>query len=154
MVSRICRDLIWRLSPERGDDGTVSEHLRRLIRQFRELTHLPVEFVEHGDVTRLGRGERDALVKTFREALANIAKHARATQASVRIEVRAHDVLFEVTDDGVGPPPAAGGSLLVGAAGHFGLRQMLERIEALGGSLELDHGVPTGFRLRGVLPLR
>lgn len=93
-------------------------------------------------------------MKTFREALANIAKHARATQAAVRIEVRAHEVLFEVTDDGVGPPLGATGSLLVGASGHFGLRQMLERIEALGGSLTFDRGVPTGFRLRGVLPLR
>src|SRR5438093_239682 len=99
------RDLIWRLSTDRSDDGwSVSEQLQRLIHQFRELTRLPVRLVEEGDVTRVGRGEREALVKTFREALANIAKHARATQATVRIEVRAHDVLFEVTDDGVGPP--------------------------------------------------
>ena len=52
-------------------------------------------------------------MKTFREALANIAKHARATQATVRIEVRAHDVLFEVTDDGVGPPAGTDVSMLV-----------------------------------------
>jgi signal transduction histidine kinase len=150
MMSQI-RDLIWRLSPERGDDGSVSDHLKRLIRQFRELARLPVGFVEEGDLTRLGRGERDALVKTLREALANIAKHARATRAAVRIEARAHDVLFEVTDDGVGPPP---GALGLTASGHFGLRQMRERIEALGGSVDFERGVPTGFCLRGVLPLR
>ena len=143
------RDLIWRLSPDRDGDGMVSEHLRRLIRQFHELTRLPVELVEQGDLARLGRVEQDALIKTFREALANIAKHAHATQATVRIEVRAHDVLFEVTDDGVGP-----GSLLALDTGHFGLRQMLERIEALGGSLEFHRALPSGFRLQGVLPLR
>jgi len=150
MMSQI-RDLIWRLSHDQGDEGSVSDHLKRLIRQFRELTRLPVEFVEQGDLTRLGRGERDALVKALREALANIAKHARASRAAVRIEVRAHDVLFEVTDDGVGPPP---GGLGFSDSGHFGLRQMLERIEALGGSLDFERGVPTGFFLRGVVPLR
>jgi len=149
------RDLIWRLSTDRSDDGwSVSEQLRRLIHQFRELTRLPVQLVEEGDVTRLGRGEREALVKTFREALANIAKHAQATQATVRIEVRAHDVLFEVTDDGVGPPVGTDVSRLAREPGHFGLRQMVERIEALGGRLEFDGALPSGFRLRGILPLR
>jgi signal transduction histidine kinase len=87
----------------------------------------------------------------LREALANIAKHARASRAAVRVEVRAHDVLFEVTDDGIGPPP---GALGLTDSGHFGLRQMLERLEALGGSVDFERGVPTGFCLRGVLPLR
>ena len=105
-------------------------------------------------MTRLGRGEREALVKTFREALANIAKHARATRATLRIEVRAHDVLFEVTDDGVGPPAGTDASRLAREPGHFGLRQMVERIEALGGCLEFDGALPSGFRLRGILPLR
>ena len=123
----------------------MSEHLRRLIRQFRELTHLPVEFIEQGDVARIARGSEEALVKTLREALANIAKHARATRAAVRVEVRAHDVIFEVIDDGVGPPPGAGGSLLMSDSTHFGLRQMVERVESLGGRLEFDRGVPTGF---------
>ena len=149
------RDLIWRLSTDRSDDGwSVSEQLQRLIHQFRELTRLPVRLVEEGDVTRVGRGEREALVKTFREALANIAKHARATQATVRIEVRAHDVLFEVTDDGVGPPAGTDASRLAREPGHFGLRQMVERIEALGGCLEFDGALPSGFRVRGILPLR
>jgi signal transduction histidine kinase len=48
MMSQI-RDSIWRLSPDRDDDdGAVSEHLRRLIRQFRELTSA-------GRVHRAGR---------------------------------------------------------------------------------------------------
>jgi len=153
-MMRQIRDLIWRLSTDRSDDGSVSEQLRRLIHQFRELTRLPVDLVEEGDVTRLGRGEREALVKTFREALANIAKHARATRATLRIEVRAHDVLFEVTDDGVGPPAGTDASRLAREPGHFGLRQMVERIEALGGCLEFDGALPSGFRLRGILPLR
>ena len=38
--------------------------------------------------------------------------------------------------------------------GHFGLRQMVERIEGLGGRLEFDGALPSGFRVRGILPLR
>src|SRR5262249_54752130 len=112
MMGRI-RDLIWRLSPDQGRPDALPEQLRRLIHQFRELTRLPVEFIEQGDVAGLGPSEQEALVKTVREALANVAKHARATRAAVRIEVRTDDVLFEVTDDGVGPPPGTHGALPV-----------------------------------------
>jgi len=45
-------------------------------------------------------------------------------------------------------------SRLAREPGHFGLRQMVERIEALGGCLEFDGALPSGFRLRGILPLR
>jgi GAF domain-containing protein len=153
MMGRL-RDVIWRLTSDREGEGTVSEHLRRVVHQFQELTHLPVDLVEEGDVARLGWAEREPLVKTFREALANIAKHARATRATARIVVRPPDVLFEVADDGVGLPPGANVAGLAQEPGHFGLRQMLERIEALGGRLEFGRAVPSGFRLRGSLPLR
>src|SRR5207249_311131 len=127
LMMRQIRDLSWRLSTDRSDDGSVSEQLRRLIHQFRELTRLPVDLVEEGDVTRLGRGEREALMKTFREALANIAKHARATRATLRIEVRAHDVLFEVTDDGVGPPAGTDASRLAPEPRPFAWRRRRSR---------------------------
>jgi signal transduction histidine kinase len=78
------------------------------------------------------------------EALANIAKHARASHASVRLETREGVLTAEVTDDGRGGADLAGGS---------GLRGLADRVEALGGRLRIDSPSGRGTRLTAELPL-
>jgi signal transduction histidine kinase len=67
----------------------------------------------------------------LREALTNIARHARATTASVTLEVAGRECRLEVHDDGRGMvgSPAPGG-------GH-GLPNMASRAEGLGGDFEV-----------------
>jgi signal transduction histidine kinase len=62
------------------------------------------------------------------EALANIAKHARAGSASVRVARAGGRLLVEIEDDGVGGADPAHGT---------GLRGLADRVEALGGTLRL-----------------
>ena len=71
----------------------------------------------------------DELVATLREALSNVARHARATRVDVEVEVSG-DVSLRVSDNGVGPPA---NEL---SAGN-GLRNMGDRAAMLGGTLEL-----------------
>jgi two-component system NarL family sensor kinase len=84
-------------------------------------------------------GLRDELVLSVaRELLNNAAKHAEAD--TVQITVARHDgaVLLEVTDDGRGLDPEA-----VAAApmrGHIGLASLTQRVEAVGGTLDLGRG--------------
>jgi len=78
------------------------------------------------------------------EALANIAKHAQASSASVRLDTRAGGLTVEVTDDGRGGGDPAGGS---------GLRGLADRVEALGGRLRLESPPGRGTRLTAELPL-
>jgi PAS domain S-box-containing protein len=82
---------------------------------------------------------------TVAEALANAAKHARAT--AVRIAVRAGDgaVLVEVSDDGVGGASGREGS---------GLRGLRDRVEALGGVFRLDSPASGGTRIAAEIPTR
>ena len=72
------------------------------------------------------------------EALANIAKHAQATSAAVRVERRAGRLEVEIRDDGVGGADPGGGGLT-------GLRK---RVEALDGTLLISSpsGGPTILR--------
>ncbi len=79
-----------------------------------------------------GTGEEAAehLLSTLREALANVARHARAGRVDVVVRVGEH-VELQVADDGVGPP----GPVRPGA---HGLRNMADRAEALGGSFALE----------------
>jgi PAS domain S-box-containing protein len=78
------------------------------------------------------------------EALTNASKHAAARR--VRIDVRDLDgeVLVEVADDGVGGADRDAGS---------GLRGLGDRVEALGGSLEVESPPGAGTRLKARLPL-
>ena len=82
---------------------------------------------------------------TCSEALANAAKHARASRVTVVVEPRDDRLLVEVADDGVGGADLEGGS---------GLRGLVDRIEALGGRLKLDSAPGRGTRVIAVLPLR
>jgi signal transduction histidine kinase len=78
------------------------------------------------------------------EALTNVAKYARAGQASVALTLSDGVLRLCVTDDGVGgADPAAGTGLL-------GLR---DRVDALDGRLEIDSPVGGGTVLTAILPL-
>lgn len=78
------------------------------------------------------------------EALANIAKYARASHASVRLETGEDVLVVEVADDGAGGADPAGGS---------GLRGLADRVEALGGRLGIDSPPGHGTRITAQLPL-
>jgi signal transduction histidine kinase len=78
------------------------------------------------------------------ESLANIAKYAQATQASVRVSEELGRLVVEVRDDGRGGADEAAGS---------GLRGLRDRVGALDGRLELDSPPGLGTRVRAELPL-
>jgi signal transduction histidine kinase len=79
------------------------------------------------------------------EALANVLKHSRARSAAIRLEcLPAGRLLVEVRDDGSGFDPST--------TGLSGLRGLADRIDAVGGRMELTSGPLTGTVLRAYLP--
>jgi PAS domain S-box-containing protein len=102
-----------------------------------------------------GRLDQDLEVLVFRvvqEALANVAKHSRASSVRVRGRRAGPALLVEVVDDGVGFDQAAAHRHAVGT-GHIGLRSMAERVEAAGGTLSIDTAMARGTRVRIQLPV-
>jgi signal transduction histidine kinase len=85
-----------------------------------------------------------AVYYTVAEALANVAKHAEATAATVSVSSLNGQVVVEVADDGVGGAAEGGGS---------GLRGLADRIEALGGALSVESPLRQGTRLRAQIPI-
>jgi len=77
------------------------------------------------------------------EALTNVARHAEATSAVVELERNPGALIVEVRDDGVGGASADGGS---------GLRGLADRVEALGGRLQVWSPEGRGTRLRAEIP--
>jgi signal transduction histidine kinase len=77
------------------------------------------------------------------ESLANIAKHARATKASVEVTRTEDGIRVEIVDDGVGGADTERGS---------GLRGLADRVEALGGRLRIWTPAGGGTRVRAEIP--
>ena len=78
------------------------------------------------------------------EALANIAKHAAAAHVTVAVAAGDGRLRVEIADDGVGGADPARGS---------GLRGLLDRVETLGGTLQVESVPGRGTRLAAEIPL-
>jgi len=79
------------------------------------------------------------------EALANVAKYAQATTATVSVTIDRERLHVEVADDGVGGADASAGS---------GLRGLDDRVQAFGGSLRVISPPGQGTQILAELPLR
>ena len=79
------------------------------------------------------------------EALSNITKHADATSAVVEVAVASGVVTVSITDDGSGDIDLRRGS---------GLRGLMDRVDALGGRLEIRRSASGGTRVAASLPIR
>ena len=104
----------------------------------------PVPVTVEASDARLPGPVESAAYFVVSEALANVAKYAHATRASVTVEQMNGDLTVEVVDDGVGGADVARGS---------GLRGLEDRLAALDGSLSLDSPAGRGTRLRARIPV-
>jgi PAS domain S-box-containing protein len=119
--------------------GGVGPALRTLARR----SAIPVELDVTTDV-RLAEPIEIAAYFVASEALANAAKHAKASSIEVSLALRDGGLLLSIRDDGVGGADAGRGSGLVG---------LQDRVEALGGTIKIDSPPGGGTSLVVMLPL-
>ena len=93
----------------------------------------------------------EQLLPTLREALANVGRHAKATQAEVLVSGTVDRLVLEVSDDGIGPAHHTSAERS-DHSGH-GLVNMARRAEQLGGTCELRAGPSAGSTLVWEAPL-
>jgi signal transduction histidine kinase len=104
---------------------------------------VPVEVTEV-PTRRLSPALESTAYFVVSEALANIAKYASATRATVSASCPGDSLRIEITDDGVGGADPARGS---------GLRGLADRVAAIGGTLSIDSPAGGGTRLVAELPI-
>lgn len=142
-VRRIALDL----RPSLLDELGLAAALRRFAREQHERYGIAVTVLAEVP-ERLSRQVETVLYRVAQEALTNVVRHARATEASIVVTVSRGSVQLVVEDDGVGFDPAA-----LAPAERIGLIGMRERLELLGGSLRLESAPGGGCSVHGRLPL-
>lgn len=100
--------------------------------------HVTVE--DDGQIPPLDEGMRVTLFRGLTELLLNVVKHARAKNTHVRLCREDSVVKIEVNDDGIGFDPS-------GDARGFGLFSIRERLNRLGGGLEVESASGQGTRI-------
>ncbi|MGY1631387.1 sensor histidine kinase [Geodermatophilus sp. SYSU D01186] len=97
---------------------------------------------------------QEDLYRIVQEALHNVVKHARATEADIRVDRPGGGVRVEVTDDGCGgtPDPAPAPDAGDRPRGRLGLVSMRERAERWGGQLAAGPRPFGGWRVQVTLP--
>jgi signal transduction histidine kinase len=120
-------------------EGGLGPALKTLARR----SAVPVE-LELGSDRRLPEPVEVAAYFVASEALANAAKHAHATVIHVHLEARDGIARLEIRDDGVGGAKPGRGSGLIGLS---------DRVEAIGGTVELTSPAGSGTSLLVELPI-
>jgi signal transduction histidine kinase len=133
-----------------GLDGQrLTEALPRYCADFSRETGLPVTIEIDPAADTLRPLAAETLWRIALEALTNVQRHAQATAVGLRLTVAGDRASLVVSDDGIGLPPNA-----ERLPGHYGMRGMRERVEALGGTLTLSgNGDGRGTSIRADIPL-
>lgn len=115
--------------------------------------NMPYDFLDDGEPKPLSEDAQVLLFRSVREVLINILKHARAHKVTLDIRREGGSIRIAVTDDGVGFDTDEVLSLPTRHHG-FGLFSIRERLDCIGGALEIDSRRGAGSRFILVAPLK
>lgn len=146
------RLISYNLRPPALDKFGLDTSLQGYCREFSHRTGLPVAYEGNSQLPKLSDAQAITLYRVVQEALTNVAKHARATQAKVMLTYKSGLLTVKVIDDGVGFHFSSEDSTVFGAVNGIGLIGMRERLELLDGELWLRQA-KQGARLIAHLPV-
>jgi CheY-like chemotaxis protein len=113
--------------------------------------HLAVEVRLSQEHLPLSYDQAILLYQSVRELLLNVVKHAQTNRATVSFAVEQASMVLQVEDHGRGFDSALLQTRIGGD--HFGLFSIQERMEAMGGRLQVESTIGHGTRMTILLPL-
>ena len=148
------RRFVWALRPPALDGASLPEALSRLASRWSEESGVDARATVTGTAQPLSPDVEVALLRASKEALANVRKHADASEATITLSYMDDLVMLDVHDNGrgfvlansLGPENGKHG-------GGFGLAGMRQRVEQLGGTLSIESAPGEGATLVVELPV-
>ena len=146
LTSDLCSPTLHELGLEAGIREWLNEEVQRV-------HGIKTEFIDDGSPRQLDDDVCALLYRAVRELLINVIKHANAEHVKVSIYRDKNTIRINVIDDGIGfMSPME--NLTSGKAGGFGLFSIRERLNYIGGSLEIDTNQGHGTRVTLVIPAK
>jgi signal transduction histidine kinase len=150
-IIRDMRSLTFDLSSatlyELGLEAAIREWLYDEVQKKHQIY---AEFEDDRQPKPLGDDVRALLYRAVRELLVNVVKHAQAQKVKVFIGRVNNDVLIKVIDDGIGFVPSHLSNKIRG----FGLFSIRERLDYLGGNIEIESKPGQGTRITLIAPIK
>jgi signal transduction histidine kinase len=133
------------LRPEPLETGRLSEALADVAGRWSARYGIAAQVTTTGTARPMPPQAELALLRTAQEALANVARHARASRVGLTVSYMENEVAVDVRDDGVGFDPAF-------PRDGFGLVAMRQRIEGLAGTLQVESEPGSGTAISACVP--
>lgn len=129
MIQEELKGLIYELRPLELEGQSLAQALRGFASRWTRQTGITLE-VNVEEIKLPGHVEH-ALLRVAQEALTNVARHSKATNATLSLQRTPQGVLLAVSDNGVGFNPNR-------VSGGMGLHSMSERVQQIGGMFHLQ----------------
>jgi PAS domain S-box-containing protein len=144
------RELLNELRPEILDDQGISAALQAYRTEYTARYGINVKF--NTDIPpglHLEPSLEITLLRIAQEALTNIARYAKTTEATVSLKLENDIVYLTIADNGVGIDTSKSEPDRIG----HGLKIMHERAEAFGGSISIESTIGSGTRVEVTIPI-
>ncbi|MFD4644424.1 sensor histidine kinase [Lentzea sp. NPDC058436] len=133
------------LRPEPLRTKRLIEAVRQVAERWSALHDVQVRVVTTGEARLIAPEAEVALLRAAQEALANVARHARASRVGVTVSYLENEVALDVRDDGCG--------FETSTADGFGLEAMRQRIEGLAGTVQVESEIGAGTGVSARVPV-
>lgn len=131
-----------------GTPATLPERVRETVERFSAVTNIPCE-LEFNLSQPISESFQEHISRSVAEGLTNVARHARANRAWVRVAEANDEIEIVIGDNGVGFDFAEAHR----RTGHYGLVGLRERARLLGGTFDVVSQVGRGTTLTVRLPV-
>jgi len=139
------RHYIYDLKPLLEGEAGIAAVLQNQVQEVATVSGLPIAMEVTGRERKLPVAQSAALYRIAQEALANVYRHARASEVRVCVAFGEDAITLEVRDDGAGMKPDA--------TGGRGLGHIRQRVEDLHGAFTIESAPGEGTVVRAILPL-
>lgn len=145
------RRSVQALQPEPLEAAGLPEALAEIVERWSAMNVVAAEVNTTGTARALHPEVEATLLRAAQEALANVARHARATRVGLTLSYMEDQITLDVRDDGVGFDPGALRDC-GGTEGGYGLTAMRQRVDRLAGCLEIESEPGCGTAISASVP--
>lgn len=145
------RSLTFQLRPPILATAGLTPALKWLANEYQEKFGLNVAITDNALPLMMDFDIRSTLFQVMRELLLNVIKHARTNQATIIIDREAAHIIAKVSDNGIGFDPASKFVPKSDSMG-FGMFNIRQKIEHIGGSIEFDSKPGSGTLVTVTVP--